>query len=118
MDYWMDGAAKRSVRQRGQRVRASSPYSTDSNYSELPPHRPYPKSDRRRQLREHGSRATNPGGGGGAGAPPGGGDAAAARQRLMQGEFNTCVRGFIFGTVFEAITNNLTILGFFYDICF
>ena len=36
-----------------QRARCSSPYSTDSNYSTIQqPHRPYPKSDRRRQLRE------------------------------------------------------------------
>src|SRR6218665_1838446 len=36
-----------------QRARCTSPYSTDSNYSSVNvPHRPYPKSERRRQLRD------------------------------------------------------------------
>lgn len=43
-----------------QRARCTSPYSTDSNYSTLQvPHRPYPKSDRKRQLREHGGSRYN-----------------------------------------------------------
>ena len=37
--------------------RPTSPYSTDSNYSAVQvPHRPYPKSERKRQLQEQNSR--------------------------------------------------------------
>lgn len=39
-----------------QRARCTSPYSTDSNYSTIQvPHRPFPRSDRKRQLREQGN---------------------------------------------------------------
>ncbi|PAA93292.1 hypothetical protein BOX15_Mlig007270g1 [Macrostomum lignano] len=40
-----------------QQPRPASPYSTDSNYSALPsaPHRPYPKSERKKQLRSYGA---------------------------------------------------------------
>ena len=44
---------KRPVKRRQRAPRPVSPYSTDSNYSAIlaaAPHRPYPKSERRRQL--------------------------------------------------------------------
>jgi len=61
-------SVKKAPRQR-QRARCTSPYSTDSNYSAVIPHRPYPKSDRRRQLREHGGRYSDQ-----QTTPPSGGD--------------------------------------------
>ena len=44
---------KRPVKRRQRAPRPASPYSTDSNYSAIlaaAPHKPYPKSERRRQL--------------------------------------------------------------------
>ena len=43
---------KRPVKRRQRAPRPASPYSTDSNYSAIlaaAPHKPYPKSERRRQ---------------------------------------------------------------------
>ena len=46
--------------------RPSSPYSTDSNYSAVQvPHRPYPKSERKKQLQEQNLRYARQGSGGG-----------------------------------------------------
>lgn len=47
------GKVKKASKHR-QRARCTSPYSTDSNYSAVNlPHKPYPKSERRCQLRDH-----------------------------------------------------------------
>ena len=47
---------RRIGRQRQRATRPTSPYSTDSNYSIAPPpHKPYPKSERKRQLMERGA---------------------------------------------------------------
>ena len=50
----MTVSVKKTYRQRSERSkRPSSPYSTDSNYSSVAiPHKPYPKSERKRQLQE------------------------------------------------------------------
>jgi len=59
---------KRPAKRRQRAPRPASPYSTDSNYSAIlaaAPHKPYPKSERRRQLasgrqgRHHGGRHGN-----------------------------------------------------------
>jgi hypothetical protein len=78
---------KRPAKRRQRAPRPASPYSTDSNYSAIMaavPHRPYPKSERRRQLaqtrqgsggRHHHSRH----GGTGSGAGYGGGQSPSLR---------------------------------------
>ncbi|XP_074652332.1 roundabout homolog 2-like isoform X2 [Tubulanus polymorphus] len=43
---------RRQHRHRERAKRPQSPYSTDSNYSAVPPHKPYPKSQRKKQLQE------------------------------------------------------------------
>lgn len=51
------GIVKRPVKRRQRAPRPASPYSTDSNYSAIlavTPHKPYPKSERRRQLASNG----------------------------------------------------------------
>ena len=46
---------KKKHRERAKRP--TSPYSTDSNYSTVQvPHKPYPKSERKRQLQQYGRR--------------------------------------------------------------
>lgn len=50
-------AVKRPAKRRQRAPRPASPYSTDSNYSAVQapvPHRPYPKSERRKQLANNG----------------------------------------------------------------
>lgn len=39
--------------------RPSSPYSTDSNYSSITPRKPYPKSDRRRQMKDRSNNSSS-----------------------------------------------------------
>ena len=53
-------AVKRPVKRRQRAPRPASPYSTDSNYSAIlaaAPHKPYPKSQRRRQIAAAGRQA-------------------------------------------------------------
>ena len=47
-------AVRKSAKHRSERAkRPTSPYSTDSNYSTVQvPHRPYPKSERKKQLQD------------------------------------------------------------------
>ena len=48
-------SVRKPAKHRERAKRPTSPYSTDSNYSTVQvPHKPYPKSERKKQLQEHG----------------------------------------------------------------
>ena len=52
---------KKPAKHRQRAVRPTSPYSTDSNYSSVHvPHKPYPKSQRKKQLQEQIARGQKP----------------------------------------------------------